>query len=308
MQSEPTPNRNSSPVAFSAVAILVVACVGSAVFLIPSEGDLFGRLTSDGKIERIREIVGQKIGHGPTSSELLRHGVEMLGEDGWDESDTQALEQLAEEIDDVGDGFATFGELADAIPTEAAGTVAHRLAERALGENRPELAAEILKDISERTGGSAELTSTIVHALRASSKPGEGLAVLAQFKEKNGGRLPDHLAELFDKLALESGDVDTLLAAALERFENCHAAPAGERRSALDQLIAAATSAGRSDEVIASCEEFLASTRAGGMTWLEIIDERDADPGFGDPDFEDVAAKIATFYRWNNQPDAAFDT
>jgi len=160
------------PVAFWAVVILVLACVGTAVLLVPSESDLLGRLTIDGKIERIREIVTEKIGHDPSSRELLEQGAAMLADDGWDANDTAAMELLAANACDVAESFAAIRDIGDGIPAESAEAIYTKMANTALAENRPKLAAEIFARLGAGSGLSAEQTTRIATSLRACSEPG----------------------------------------------------------------------------------------------------------------------------------------
>ncbi len=106
---------------------------------------------------------------------------------------------------------------------------------------------------------------------------------------------------------MEAGESDAFLESAIAQFERSRSSSRRQRRAAIDKLITAAISAGRSAEVVPACEEFLAGTSAGQLDWRQIIGEREKNPQFDDQDFREIANETATLYRWNNQPDKAFD-
>ena len=298
--------KNSVPIAFWAVALLVILCVSAAMFLVPSDTAVMKRLTTDGKIERLREIVSEKIGREPTDSDLLEHAVSELGKDGWDEAGIETVEQLATNIEEVEEGYKVITKIEKDIPAGPAAAIYSRLAHRALAEENPKLAAQVFQSLGNLSGMSEERTSEIVSSLRAASAPGEALDVLIKFKEDNGGELPDSFSELYDTLALESENVGLAFDSALERFDKNKKNPEMMRK-AIDKLITAGSHAGKTDKLIPLCDEYLATTKAGKMTWLEIVKARHEDPNFTDKEFAEVAREAAKFGRWNDMPDKSFD-
>jgi len=307
MDTSSTPKRTSVPVAFWAVALLVIACIGAAIFLVPSEDEIIERLTADGKIDRLREIVAEKIGREPTDRDLIEHAVGELDKGDWDETGTNAVKHLAANAKDVEEGFEAIADLESEIPPGPAGAIYSKMANRALAENRPDVAARIFERIGSLSGMSESVTTDIVASLRASSKPAEALAILTKFKQSNGGELPGALEQLSDTLALESGAVDMAFHSARQRFEKNKEKSPEAMREAIDKLITAGSHAGRTGELIPLCNEYLATTPAGKMTWIQIIERRTKNKKFADKEFEHVATEAAKFCRWNNQPDKAFD-
>lgn len=307
MKTDQSPNRNSVPVAFWAVVVLVIICVGAAMFLVPGEDLVMKRLTADGKIQRLREIVAGKIGREPSDHDLLEHAVAELGKNGWDETGTQAVEQLAANVENIEGGFAAIADLGEEIPAGSAGSIYSKMARRALAENKPQLAAKIFQRIADLSGMSEDLTTEIVTSLRASSEPAEALAALKEFKQDNGGELPESLNQLLGTLALEAEDHATAFQSAHERFERDREKSPEKLRAAIDRLITAGSHAGRTGELIPLCDEYLATTPAGKMTWLQIVEQRVDNPSFDDPEFTQIANEAAKFCRWNNQADKAFD-
>lgn len=298
---------NPVPIAFWAVAALVIACVAAAMFLVPSESQVMKRLTADGKIQRLREIVAEKTGSEPSDGELLEHAVDELGKNGWDETGTQAVEQLASNIDDLDESFAAVARIETKIPPAPAASIYSKMATRALAENQPKLAADAFQRIATLSSLDTELTTSTVKAFRACSEPGEAIAVLDQFELQNGGELPESLRLLRETLDLEVGNVDAAFASAREGYEMDKQRSPEKMREAIDKLITTGAHAGRTGELIPLCDEYLATTEAGKLSWMQILERRSADPDFDDQKFREVAHEAAKFCRWNNQPDTAFD-
>ena len=307
MKTDKTGKSKSRPVAFWAVAALVLACVGGAVFLIPSDSQVMKRLTADGKIQRLREIVSEKTGSEPTDAELLEHAVGELGKGGWDETGTQAVEKLALGIEDTRESFDTITRLEGELPPRPTAAIYSRMAKRALANNQPKLASDIFQKLGDLSGMSEDRITEVVSALRASEAPAEALDALGKFKDDNGGELPVALEELYSTLALESGKVDVAFDAAREGFEKRKQRSPEEMRKAINKLMVTGAHAGRTEELIPLCEEYLATTEAGKLDWHGILKRRKENPSFSDPEFEQVALEAAKFSRWNNQPDKSFD-
>ena len=306
-EKKPASARDPVPIAFGAVAAIVATCVGAAIFLIPSESEVMQRLTADGKIQRLREIVTKKTGREPSDSDLLEHAVSELGKDGWDEAGTEAIEQLAANFPGVEEGFEAVTQIEAEIPPEVASSVYGRMASRSLAEEKPELAADIYRRLGRLSGMDKELTAKIVSSLHATSRPAEALDVLIQFREENGGELPESFARLYETLALESGQAEIAFDSARASYDRDKGRTPEQMRAQIDRLIATGSQAGRTGELIPLCDEYLATTPAGKLDWVEIIAARARDPAFDDPEFRQVANEAAKFCRWNDMPDRAFD-
>ena len=314
MESDTTDHRNSTPITFWAVAVLVFglrrrsdaagaererpcSCAGSR-----------SMARSSGSERLFRD----KIGHEPSGSEPpSNRGAEMLGSDGWDTADEEALELLAAKVDEVEEGFAAITRISDKPP---GGIHRHqstaRWQGRALAENRPRLAAQIEK-LGERRDSPEELHRLkIVQSLRACSEPREALAALATFREENGANSLRTLGKLFDTLALESGELDPFfeIGPRPRNFEMAEQRPPEEMRAAIDKLITAGTHAGAHRRALTTVVTTTSPAPSpASSVKTQIIEARNKTPDFDDPDFRHVATAAASSSAGTGSPDRSFD-
>ena len=287
--------------------VLASVCITAALLLVPGDTEHLERVIADGRIDRLREIAAEEIGYQPDDRQLLEFALSDLGKDGWDERGISAAQQLVAQIEDTPSAYLGVQKFGDELPDRGIAKIYSSLARRSLADGNPALAAEIYKVHAIRTGMSEELTAKLVESLRFSEKPREAYEALAQFKLENAGQMPAALIELHDALALEAGDVETAFDSMRERFDKVKARSRGELRERIDKLIAAGSQAGRSDELITLCDEFLATTEADALTWEDIFERRRLEPEFDDGAYREIAGEAAKFCRWNDQPDKAFD-